>query len=315
MSSPSRVEEAKQINYRSKMNKFKSGFAVMAGLPNAGKSTLLNALAGGLLSAVTHKPQTTRQNILAISEDKNYQIIFVDTPGFLNPQYDLQRGMSRALDSALNEDGDIVLFIYDHTQTFKSHAPLISKLKKVLCPIILVVNKTDVIKDKEGLENAAAEIKKELKISDTFYISAIKNEGVAELKEKVVSLLPGSPAYFEKGQWTDRWERFYAEEFIREQIFLLYEKEVPYSTYVEIEKFTEDLGDKNYIRATVYVERDSQKGIIIGARGAAIAQLRQKSQARINEFLGRKYRIELNVEVKPNWRADRKFLKEKGFFD
>jgi GTP-binding protein Era len=210
------------------MDKFKSGFTVMAGLPNAGKSTLLNALAGGLLSAVTHKPQTTRQNILAISEGENYQIIFVDTPGFLKPQYDLQRCMSSALDRAINEDGDLVLFIYDHTQGLKAHEALIKKLKGVLCPVILVSDKTDIIKDKDGLAAAEEFLAKELKTVKTLRISAAKRDGLAELKEAVIALLPYSPPYFEKGQWTDRWERFYAAEFIREQIFILFDKEVPY---------------------------------------------------------------------------------------
>ena len=263
---------------------FKSGFAVLTGLPNAGKSTLLNALAGGLLSAVTHKPQTTRQNILAICEGENYQIVFVDTPGFLHAEYKLQEIMLNSLNQAITQDADLVIFVYDATQPLAKHAPLIIKLK-------------------------------ELKIAKTFRICASKKIGLETLKEEVARALPQSPAYFPAGQWTDRWERFYAAEFIREQIFLTYQKEIPYSTYVEVEKFTEDLGPKNFIRAIIHVERESQKPIIIGKGGSMIGKLRERAQKRIEEFLGKKYRVELQVKVSPNWRNDSAMLEQFGYIN
>lgn len=292
---------------------FRSGFAVLAGLPNAGKSTLLNQLAGGLLSAVTHKPQTTRQNILAISEGEDYQVVFVDTPGYLTPQYKLQQTMVTNIERAVGEDADLVLFMVDAADDFTRNAALVAKLKQVFCPVFLVLNKVDLVKDSTVLAALEETVKKELNVSRVFCISAAQGKGVAELKQAIIDAMPKSPAYFPQGQWTDRWERFYVAEFIREQIFELYQKEIPYSTYVEIEKFTEDLGPKNYIRANIHVERDSQKPIIIGKRGAAIAKLRQRAQARIREFLGRPYRLELNVVVTPNWRNDSKRLEEFGY--
>lgn len=292
---------------------FKSGFAVLTGLPNAGKSTLLNNLAGGLLSAVTHKPQTTRQNILAIAQGENYQIVFVDTPGFLKPQYKLQQTMADCVNRAVNEEADVVLFLVDASADFEANTPLVEKLKKVFCPIFLVLNKIDLVKDKTVLTSLEARIKQELKIVQTFCISAAKGQGTQALIEAVAAELPNSPAYFPKGQWTDRFERFYAAEFIREQIFKLYQKEIPYSTYVEIEKFTEDLGPKNFIRARIHVERESQKPILIGKGGSMIATLREKSQKRIEEFLGKKYRIELQIVVSPNWRNDTHLLEQFGY--
>ena len=293
--------------------KFKSGFAVLTGLPNAGKSTLLNTLAGGLLSAVTHKPQTTRQNILAISEGANYQIVFVDTPGFLTPQYKLQQTMVDSVNRAVNEEADVVLFLVDATADFALNEKLVEKLKNVFCPIFLVLNKIDLVKDKSVLDALEARVKADLKIAQTFRICATKKIHTQELVNAVAEVLPFSPAYFPKGQWTDRFERFYAAEFIREQIFLLYQKEIPYSTYVEVEKFTEDLGNKNFIRANIHVERESQKPILIGKRGCMIAKLRENSQKRIEEFLGEKYRVELNVVVSPNWRNNTAKLEQFGY--
>lgn len=292
---------------------FKSGFAVLAGLPNAGKSTLLNKLAGGLLSPVTSKPQTTRQNILAISEGDGYQVVFVDTPGFLQPRYKLQQTMVNAVDRAVGEEADLVLFMLDAAAPYDLNAGLVEKLKQVFCPIFLVINKMDLVQDESRLNELEAAVRKDLPVKQVFHISAIQGKGVDALKQAVIEAMPVSPAYFPPGQWTDRWERFYAAEFIREQIFLLYKKEIPYSTYVEVEKFTEDLGDKNYIRAIIHVERESQKPIIIGKGGSAIAQLRKNAQKRIEEFLGRKYRLELTVTVTPDWRNNTQMLERFGY--
>ncbi|MBR5151343.1 MAG: KH domain-containing protein, partial [Elusimicrobiaceae bacterium] len=179
--------------------------------------------------------------------------------------------------------------------------------------IFLVLNKLDLVKDKAGLGALEEQVKKELPVKQVFGISAAKATGIEPLKQAVVGALPVSPAYFPAQQWTDRWERFYAAEFIREQIFLLYQQEIPYSTYVEIEKFTEDLGPKNFIRANIHVERESQKPILIGKGGSMIKQLRERSQKRIEEFLGRKYRVELNVVVSPDWRNNTQLLERFGY--
>lgn len=293
--------------------KFKSGFAVLAGLPNAGKSTLLNQLAGGLLSAVTHKPQTTRQNILAISEGENYQIVFVDTPGFLKAEYKLQQTMAACVDRAVGEDADVVLFLLDAAADYADNAALVEKLKNIFCPVFLILNKTDLVKDASLLDSLEKRVKQDLKIEQTFRICASKGVGIEALKQAVAQALPPSPPYFPPGQWTDRWERFYAAEFIREQIFLLYQKEIPYSTYVEIEKFTENLGPKNFIRANIHVERESQKPIVIGKKGTMIAELRKRSQKRVESFLGRPCRVELNVVVSPNWRNNSELLEKFGY--
>lgn len=294
---------------------FKSGFAVMAGLANAGKSSLLNRFAGVDLSPVTHKPQTTRQNILAICEGENYQIVFVDTPGFLYAEYKLQEIMLNSLNQAISQDADLVIFIYDATQSLAKHLPLIIKLKELNCPLFLVINKIDLVPDKDTLNKIANTLLKELQISKIFLVSAKQNKGVKELEKEVVNYIPFNPPYFPKGQLTDRWERFYIAEFIREQIFLQYNQEIPYSTTVEIEKFTEDLGDKNYIRAIIHVERDGQKPIIIGKGGSAIAKLRVAAQERICAFLGKKYRLELKVQVSPAWRSDDNYLRRFGFIE
>ena len=305
------------ISMTTQTENFHSGFAVLSGLPNAGKSTLLNALAGGLLSAVTDKPQTTRQNILAIIEGDNFQVIFVDTPGFLRPRYKLQQTMAACVDRAVSEDADLVLLLVDAANPdLPAHQVLFEKISKVFCPVYLVLTKTDLVKDSAAVTVLEEEIKKSLpNISKVFTVCAPKSEGVEQLKSAVAQAMPVSPAYFPLGQWTDRWERFYAAEFIREQIFKLYKKEIPYSTQVEIEKFTEDLGDKNFIRAVIHVERESQKPIIIGKGGAAIAELRKKAQKRIAEFLGRQYRLELQVVVSPDWRNDSKLLEKFGYIE
>ncbi len=294
---------------------FKSGFAVLAGLPNAGKSTLLNQVAGGLLSAVTHKPQTTRQNILAISEGENYQIVFVDTPGFLTPKYKLQQTMADCVDRAVQEEADVVLFLVDITADYEENAKLVAKLKKVFCPIFLVLTKLDLLKDRAAMDALEERVKKDLPIAQVIHVSATKGIGIGKLKNAVADVLPLSPAYFPAGQWTDRWERFYAAEFIREQVFLLYEQEIPYSTYVEVEKFTENLGPKNFIRAIIHVERESQKPIIIGKDGSMIRQLRERSQKRVEEFLGRPCRVELGVVVSPDWRNNKAKLEQFGYLD
>ena len=298
-------------------SQFHSGFAVLAGLPNAGKSTLLNALAGGLLSAVTDKPQTTRQNILAIAEGENYQIVFVDTPGFLRPRYKLQQTMAACVERAVGEDADVILLLVDAPAAdLPAHADLFAKIKTSFCPVYLVLTKTDLVKDKMILKELQNQIKQALpSIEKIFQISAVRGQGVTELKTAVAQAMPVSPAYFPKGQWTDRWERFYAAEFIREQIFKLYQQEIPYSTQVEIEKFTEDLGDKNYIQAVIHVERESQKPILIGKGGAAIAKLRERAQKRIEEFLGRPYRLQLQVVVTPNWRDSEEMLEKFGYIE
>ncbi len=266
---------------------------------------------------MTDKPQTTRQNILAIAEGATYQIIFVDTPGFLRPRYKLQQTMAACVDRAVGEDADLILLLVDASAPdLPAHADLFKKISAAFCPVYLVLTKTDLVKDKTALPALEAQLKEALpRIEKVFKVCAPRASGVEELKAATAAAMPVSPAYFPPGQWTDRWERFYAAEFIREQIFKLYHKEIPYSTQVEIEKFTENLGDKNYIRAIIHVERDSQKPILIGKGGSAIATLRERAQKRIAEFLGRPYRLELQVVVTPDWRNNTEMLEKFGYIE
>ena len=294
-------------------NQTRCGFVVLLGAPNAGKSTLLNRFIGEKVSIVSPKVQTTRSRIRGIFVRDNTQIVFTDTPGIFKPKRRLDRAM---VASAWAEagDADCALLLVDVKKGLDEETKSIIKgLQKAGQKAVLVLNKIDLVTDTAALDELEARVKADLKIVQTFRISAANGTGTDALKQAVIDAMPHSPAYFPPGQWTDRWERFYVAEFIREQIFQLYKKEVPYSTYVEIEKFTEDLGPKNYIRAIIHVERESQKPILIGKGGSAIAELRKRAQKRIEEFLGRKYRLELNVVVSPNWRNDTKMLEEFGY--
>jgi GTP-binding protein Era len=237
---------------------FKSGFAVMAGLANAGKSTLLNKFAGADLSPVSHKPQTTRQNILAVCEAEHYQIVFVDTPGFLHAEYKLQHIMLNSLSKAVCEDADVIIFVYDASAGLPKHLPLVKKLKELHCPLLLAINKTDLVNGRDELAKIQKVLTEELPLKEVFFVNAKAGEGVKELEAAVVDYTPFGSPYFPKGQLTDRWERFYIAEFIREQIFLFYNREIPYCSCVEVETFTENLGDNNFIRAVFYVEREGQ---------------------------------------------------------
>ena len=295
----------------------KCGFIAVLGETNAGKSTLVNRLVGQKVAIVSRKQQTTLTRINGIAVWGDSQIIFVDTPGFLRPRYKLQQTMAACVDRAVGEDADVILLLVDaHEADLPAHQDLFAKIARAFCPVYLVLTKTDLVKDKSILKTLQMQIKELLpNVKKVFEISAMRDQGVTELKESVAATLPESPAYFPPGQWTDRWERFYAAEFIREQIFKLYQQEIPYSTQVEIEKFTEDLGDKNFIRAIIHVERDGQKPILIGKGGAAIAKLRQHAQKRIEQFLGRPYRLELQVVVSPNWRNEEKWLEKFGYLE
>ncbi|MCX5782939.1 MAG: GTPase Era [Elusimicrobia bacterium] len=292
---------------------FRSGFVALTGLPNSGKSTLLNRLAGGKLSIVSPRPQTTRDNIAGIKNGPNFQAVFLDTPGFLKPQYGLQKNMAVRLKRALFEDSDIVCVITDPFAFTDEHAAMCEVIKKTSAPILLLINKMDKIRDKGTVAEVEKAYCSHLSIAQVCRISALTGFGVTDFEGELVKRLPAHEPYFPQGQWTDKWERFFVAELIREQIFQIYGEEIPYSCAVEIEHFAENPGESDVISAIVHVERASQKPIIIGAGGRKIKELREQSEREIEKFLGRKARVELFVKITPDWRNSPSALKTLGY--
>lgn len=287
-----------------------AGFIAITGLPNVGKSSLLNFLAGGKLSIISSKPQTTRQNISAIVQEGAAQAVFVDTPGFLNPEYGLQRTMVRNVRQACDDDADLILFVTEPRPITPEEFKLAELVARCGHPVYLAVNKTDTISNKKFAEEAAAALKEKMPVKDTFFVSAKTGAGLKNLRHALLAALPAHEHYFPDGQWTDRWERFYVAEFIREQIFHLFSEEVPYSCAVEIEQFHERKNAPDLIRAVIHVERDTQKGIIVGKGGSMIKQLRENSKPEIEKFLGREVFLELFVKHTAEWRNRRETLEK-----
>ncbi len=295
---------------------FRSGFVNIVGHPNAGKSTLLNALVGERMSIITPKPQTTRHRILAILNGENYQIVFSDTPGYVRrPAYAMHRVMNRYVESTL-EDADLFLLVVDLTEPLLEDDPLIPLLRRATSPIMLVLNKSDLVQASRT-EEAALWWSKQLNIADSLAISALKGENLGLLLEKILSYLPEGPAYYPPDQLSDRPERFFVAEIIREKIFLLYEEEVPYACEVGIESFQETTTKEGEplarIHAVIYVLRESQKPILLGKGGSAIKKLGTLAREEMEHFLGRKVYLELTVKVRENWRDDEKLLKRFGY--
>ncbi|MBI5243636.1 MAG: GTPase Era [Elusimicrobia bacterium] len=289
---------------------FRAGFVALLGLPNAGKSALLNAFLGRKLSIVSSKPQTTRHKIVGILNGEGHQVCFLDTPGWLEKAQDgLQRMLIRMTRSAARDDADAVVLVVDPgaSEGLEVFRPLAAWDK----PLLLAVNKIDSASPQsvqKALSVCAA-----LKAAASFAVSALKGTGVPQLLEAVIALLPESPAYYPADRLSDRWERFFASEMIREAIFELYRAEIPHACAVEIEEFNEIPGRSDLIRALIYVEKQSQKGILLGAKGAALRRLSEESLLRIERFLGRKAELDLWVKVRPNWRKDVSSLKEFGY--
>ncbi len=295
---------------------FRSGFVNIVGHPNAGKSTLLNALVGERMSIITPKPQTTRHRILAILNGENYQIVFSDTPGYVRrPAYAMHRVMNRYVESTL-EDADLFLLVVDLTEPLLEDDPLIPLLRQATSPIMLVLNKSDLVQASRT-EEAALWWSKQLNIADSLAVSALKGENLGLLLEKILSYLPKGPVYYPPDQLSDRPERFFVAEIIREKIFLLYEEEVPYACEVGIESFQETTTKEGEplarIHAVIYVLRESQKPILLGKGGSAIKKLGTLAREEMEHFLGRKVYLELTVKVRENWRDDEKLLKRFGY--
>ena len=289
------------------MSKFHSGYCAIIGRPNVGKSTLLNTLINFKLSAVTSKPQTTRNKILGILNGDNYQVIFIDTPGLISPKYQLQKMMQNEIKEAIISADLFLLVVEPFAPAEKEELSLIENI--ISKPTILAINKIDLI-DKATIL-PLIDIYQKYPFKEAHPISALNKIGIEELKKSIVGNLPFSEAFYPQDQLTERSERFFVTEIVRETIFKHYGEEIPYCTIVEIEEFKERPASKDYIRAIIYVERVSQRAIILGKGGQAIKRLGSIARKNIEFFLNRPVFLELRVKVKEDWRNNEFFIKEK----
>lgn len=288
----------------------KAGFVNIIGNPNVGKSTLMNQLVGEKLSIITSKAQTTRHRIMGIMSGENFQIIYSDTPGIIKAHYKLHEKMLRFIDRAL-EDADILLYITDVREKYDKHLDYIDKIKKTDIPILLLVNKIDLVKEGE-LEPILSQWREMLPAAHIIPVSALKGYYLPEVFDKILELLPENPPYYPKDALTDKPERFFASEIIREKIFLNFEKEIPYSTEVQIEEF-KDTDQILNIRATIYVMRNSQKAILIGAKGEAIKNIGIRAREDLEALYEKQVFLDLYVKVHKEWRDKDGFLKSSGY--
>ena len=288
----------------------KSGFVNIIGNPNVGKSTLMNALVGEKLSIITPKAQTTRHRILGIVNHDDYQIVLSDTPGILKPAYELQSSMMDFVKSAL-DDADILIYMVEVGEKELKNEGFFNKIINSSIPVILLLNKIDT-STQEEVEEKVAYWKTKVPNALVFVISALEGFNVDSLFEKIIELLPEGPAYYPKDQLTDKPERFFVNEKIREKILIHYKKEIPYSVEVETEEFTEKAHIVR-IRAVIMVERDTQKGILIGHKGSAIKRVGAEARKDLEKFFEKKVYIELYVKVNKNWRSDNTQLKRFGY--
>jgi len=298
------------------MTEHKTGYVAILGLPNSGKSTLLNALLGQKLSITTAKPQTTRKRILGILSEENYQIIFLDTPGILSPSYLLQEKMMEEVKSSL-DDADVIVLIIDVkedplAQTLLNQTFVKEDIFKSKKPKFLVLNKVDLV-TQDRVNDLIKQFESKKIFEEVIPISAAHNFNVQRVREEIIRFLPEGPKLFPDDQVTDESERFFVSEIIREKIFEIYRDEIPYSCEVLIVEFKERETSKHFISAEIVVERDSQKAIIIGKGGVAIKKLGEVSRKSIDEFLQREVFLELRVKVRKKWRSDENLLKSFGF--
>jgi GTP-binding protein Era len=288
----------------------KAGFVSIVGKPNVGKSTLMNKLVGENLSIITFKAQTTRHRIMGILSGDDFQIVYSDTPGLLEPKYELQKKMMTYVQVSL-EDADLVLLVVELGE--KYDPTLFERLKHIKSPIFLVINKIDLAKGSQ-LDDKITYWKTQLDPKAIIPVSAISGENVDQLLQEIIKQLPEHPAFYPKDDITDKNERFFASEIIREKIFLNYEQEIPYSTEVSIEEFKE-AENIIKIRAIIYVERDSQKGIIIGKAGASLKKVGTEARKDLEDFFSKKVFLETHVKVADNWRKQKQSLKQFGYTD
>ena len=304
------------FNKLSMSSPFRSGFVNIIGRPNAGKSTLMNALVGERMSIITHKPQTTRHRIIGILTGEDFQIVFSDTPGYVKtPSYKMHLAMNRFVEGTV-EDADLMLFVTDLTEELENDNPVIEVLTKSKAPILLIGNKADLVQEQRA-HDVAGWWKKRVEIADYMAISALKAPQAATLLEKILAYLPAGEPFYPVDQLTDRPERFFVGEIIREKIFMLYDDELPYSSEVNVDTFQEtktNAGEAiSRIQATIFVMRETQKAIILGKGGAAIKKLGTYARGDIERFLQTKVFLELTVKVRNNWRDDERSLQRMGY--
>ncbi|MCP1994915.1 GTPase Era [Flavobacterium sp. HSC-61S13] len=288
----------------------KAGFVNIIGNPNVGKSTLMNAFVGERLSIITSKAQTTRHRILGIVNGEDFQIMFSDTPGIIKPAYDLQKSMMDFVKSAF-EDADILLYMVEIGEKELKDEAFFKRITNSSIPVLLLLNKID-LSNQEQLVEQVALWQEKVPNAEIFPISALEKFNVTEVFERIIQLLPESPAYYPKDALTDKPERFFVNEIIREKILLCYDKEIPYSVEIETEEFLED-EEIIRIRALIMVERDSQKGIIIGHKGAAIKKVGIMAREQLEKFFGKQVHIELFVKVNKDWRNSAFQLRRFGY--
>lgn len=290
--------------------KHKAGYVNIIGKPNVGKSTLMNAMVGEKLSIITSRAQTTRHRIQGILNAPDYQIIFSDTPGILDPSYKLQEAMLKSARSAL-VDADVLIYLTEADDVPDPKDPFLRKVARVKVPVLLVINKIDK-SSQELVKKCMKQWEEILPNAEQVPISALENFNVDSVFNRILELLPESPPYYDKDALTDKSERFFAGEMIREKILLHYRQEIPYAVEVEIESFKED-ARLIRIGALIYVERESQKGILIGNGGKALKQVGRESRLDMESFFRKKVFLELRVKVKKDWRNNDRFIKDFGY--
>ena len=291
----------------------KAGFVNIVGNPNVGKSTLMNDLVGERLSIITSKAQTTRHRIMGIVNTDDYQIVFSDTPGVLKPKYKLQQSMLDFSTGALT-DADVLVYVTDVVEDPSKNADFVEKVAREKVPVLLVINKIDLLKDQNELEAVVERWHSLLPNAEVFSVSAKERFNVDNLMNRIVALLPESEPYFGKDALTDKPARFFVTEIIREKILLNYEKEIPYSIEVIVEKF-EETETSIHIMAVIYVERESQKGILIGHGGSKLKKVGIEARKEIETFFGKKVDLRTFVKVEPNWRNRESKLKAFGYIE
>lgn len=288
----------------------KSGFVNLVGNPNVGKSSLMNLLTGERISIATFKAQTTRHRIMGIVNTDDAQIVFSDTPGVLKPNYKMQEAMLAFSESAL-QDADVLLYVTDVVERANKNADFLAKVRKMSVPVLLLINKIDT-SNQQDLERLVSEWHKQLPKAEIFPVSAKAKFNVDTVLRRIKELLPEAPPYFERDQWTDKPARFFVTEIIREKILLYYDKEIPYACEVSVERFKEQ--EKSiHINAIIYVERDSQKGIIIGHQGVALKKISTEARKEMERFFQKNIFLELFVKVDKDWRNNDRRLNAYGY--